>query len=147
MERFGARARRTDDFLDQTLKLVGVVNSGGLADLKASRPVTQRSCLSDIYDQLVGEISSTRADVLADTSPAEMLPLKVKQVSINGHEDGIAPAALGEGYTRRAKAAGDNADVVVVLNTGHVELVSPGSEAWDIEVAALKAMLGVKPAI
>jgi pimeloyl-ACP methyl ester carboxylesterase len=130
--------------MDNPLKLVGVVNSGGLADLKASRPVTQRSCLSDIYDQLVGDISSTRADVLSDTSPAEMLPLKVKQVSINGHEDGIAPAALGEGYTRRAKAAGDNADVVVVLNTGHVELVSPGSEAWDIEVATLKSMLHVK---
>lgn len=130
--------------MDNPLKLVGVVNSGGLADLKASRPVTQRSCLSEIYDQLVGPISSTRANVLADTSPAEMLPLKVRQVSVNGHDDGIAPANLGEGYTRRAKAAGDSADVVVVLNTGHVELVSPGTEAWDIEVATLKDMLGVK---
>lgn len=130
--------------MDNSLKLVGVVNSGGLADLKASRPVTQRSCLSEIYDQLVGPISSTRANVLADTSPAEMLPLKVRQVSVNGHDDGIAPANLGEGYTRRAKAAGDSADVVVVLNTGHVELVSPGTEAWDIEVSTLKDMLGVK---
>lgn len=130
--------------MDNPLKLVGVVNSGGLADLRASRPVTQRECLSDIYDQLVGSISSTRTNVLADTSPAEMLPLKVRQVSVNGHDDGIAPSVLGEGYTRRAKAAGDNADVVVVLNTGHVELVSPGSEAWDIEVSTLKDMLGVK---
>lgn len=127
--------------MDNPLKLVGVVNSGGLADLKASRSVTQRSCLADIYDQLVGDISSTRADVLSDTSPAEMLPLKVRQVSINGHDDVIAPGSLGEGYTRRAKAAGDDADVVVVLNTGHVELVSPGSEAWDMEVATLKSML------
>lgn len=131
--------------MDDPLKLVGVVNSGGLADLKASRPVTQRSCLSDIWDQLVGEISSTRAEVLSDTSPAELLPLKVKQVSINGHDDAIAPASLGEGYTRRARAAGDDADVVVVLNTGHVELVAPGSEAWDIEAATLKDMLGVRP--
>ena len=131
--------------MDDPLKLVGVVNSGGLADLKASRPVTQRSCLSDIWDQLVGEISSTRAEVLSDTSPAELLPLKVKQVSINGHDDAIAPASLGEGYTRRARAAGDDADVVVVLNTGHVGLVAPGSEAWDIEAATLKDMLGVKP--
>jgi acetyl esterase/lipase len=130
--------------MDNPLKLVGVVNSGGLADLKASRSVTQRECLSDIYNELVGSISSTRTNVLADTSPAELMPLKVRQVSVNGHDDGIAPANLGEGYTRRAKAAGDNADVVVVLNTGHVELVSPGSEAWDIEVSTLKSMLGVK---
>ena len=130
--------------MDNPLKLVGVVNSGGLADLKGSRGVTQRSCLSDIYDQLVGDISSTRAEVLSDTSPAEMLPLKVRQVSVNGHNDSIAPPVLGESYTRRARAAGDNADVVVVLNTGHVELVSPGTEVWDIETAALKDMLGVE---
>jgi acetyl esterase/lipase len=130
--------------MEDPLKLVGVVNSGGLADLKASVSVTQRSCLADIYTQLVGDISSTRAEVLSDTSPAEMLPLKVRQVSINGHDDSIAPPLLGEGYTRRAKAAGDSADVVVILNTGHVELVSPGSEAWDMEVATLKSMLGVK---
>ena len=73
-----------------------------------------------------------------------MLPLKVHQVSVNGHDDNIAPPVLGEGYTRRAKAAGDRADVVVVLNTGHVELIAPGSEAWDIEVAALKSMIGVQ---
>lgn len=130
--------------MDNPLKLVGVVNSGGLADLRASRSVTQRECLSEIYDRLVGSISSTRSNVLSDTSPAEMLPMKVRQVSVNGHNDTIAPASLGESYTRRAKAAGDDADVVVVLNTGHVELVSPGSEAWDIEVATLKDMLGVK---
>ena len=129
--------------MDNPLKLVGVVNSGGLADLKASRGVTQRSCLSDIYDQLVGDISSTRAEVLSDTSPAEMLPLKVRQISVNGLDDGIAPPMLGESYTRRARAAGDDADVIVVLNTGHVELVSPGTEVWDIETAALKDMLGV----
>lgn len=131
-------------YMDNPLKLVGVVNSGGLADLKSSIGVTQRSCLADIYSQLVGDISSTRAEVLSDTSPAEMLPLKVRQVSINGHDDNIAPPLLGESYTRRAKAAGDSADVVVLLNTGHVELVSPGSEAWDMEVATLKSMLGVK---
>ena len=129
--------------MDNPLKLVGVINSGGLADLKASRGVAPRSCLSEIYGQLVGDISSTRSDVLSDTSPAEMLPLKVRQISVNGHDDGLAPPVLGESYTRRARAAGDSADVVVVLNTGHVELVSPGTEVWDIETAALKDMLGV----
>lgn len=127
--------------VDNPLKLVGVVSAGGLADLRASRGVTSRACLSDIYNQLVGSISSTRADVLSDTSPAEMLPLRVRQVSVNGHDDVFAPPVLGESYTRRAKAAGDSADVVVLPKTGHVELVAPGSEAWDVEVATLKDML------
>lgn len=124
------------------LKLAGVLSSGGLADLNAARSVTQRSCLADIFDKLVGDISSTRADVLSDTSPAEMLPLKLKQISVNGHEDAVAPASLGEGYTRRARAAGDDAEVFVIANTGHVELVSPGSDAWRTEVTLLRKMTG-----
>lgn len=130
--------------MDNPLKLVGVVNSGGLADLAESRNVTARSCLSDIYDKLVGPISSSRARVLSDTSPAEMLPLGVRQVSVNGHEDGIAPPRLGESIARKARAAGDSAEAQVVLDTGHVELVSPGTKAWDVEVAALKVLLGAK---
>lgn len=127
--------------MDDPLKLTGVVNSGGLADLEASRDVTQRSCLSDIYDQLVGSPTSTRARPLSDTSPAELLPLRVRQLSVNGHKDRIAPAVLGSDWTRKARAAGDNAEVEIVLNTGHVELVAPGTKAWDIQAAALIDML------
>lgn len=127
--------------MDDPLKLTGVVNSGGLADLEASRDVTQRSCLSDIYDQLVGSPTPTRARPLSDTSPAELLPLRVRQLSVNGHKDRIAPAVLGSDWTRKARAAGDNAEVEIVLNTGHVELVAPGTKAWDIQAAALIDML------
>ena len=127
--------------MDNPLKLVGVINSGGLPDLAAARTVTARSCLSDIYPQLVGPISSTRANVLADTSPVELLPLHIRQLSVSGHEDRISPPALGSAWARKARAAGDDASVEIVLDTGHVELVSPGTKAWDIEAAALLDML------
>lgn len=142
-----ARPRLPQDspmHMDAPLKLVGVVNSGGLADLAESKDVTARSCLADIYDKLVGQISSSRALVLSDTSPAEMFPLGVRQVAVNGHEDRIAPPVLGESIARKARAAGDRAEAQVVLNTGHVELVSPGTKAWEVEVAALKDLLGVR---
>lgn len=127
--------------MNNPLKITGVVNSGGLADLKASAPVTQPECLSRIMGKLTGEVSSTRSNVFSDTSPVELLPLGARQVSVNGHRDLIAPQVLGEGYTRKAKAAGDNAEVIVVLNTGHVELVAPGTEAFNTEMAKLKEML------
>lgn len=127
--------------MDDPLKLVGVVNSGGLADLAASRGVTQRSCLDSIFENLVGQSSPTRANVLSDTSPAEMLPLRIPQVSINGHDDRIAPPALGSGWARKARAAGDEARAEIVMDTGHVELVSPGTKAWEIEAAVLQEML------
>ena len=127
--------------MENPLPLVGVVNSGGLADLAGSLRVTDRSCLADIYDKLVGDISPSRANVLSDTSPAELLPLRVRQVSVNGHRDRIAPPVLGENWARRARAAGDNATVEVMLDTGHVELIAPGSKAWEFEAAALASML------
>ena len=128
--------------MDSPLPLVGVVNSGGLADLADSVRVTDRACLADIYNKLVGEISPIRADVLSDTSPAKLLPLRVPQVSVNGHRDRIAPPVLGETWARKARAAGDNASVEVVLDTGHVELIAPGSKAWEIQATALSRMLG-----
>lgn len=128
--------------MDAPLPLVGVVNSGGLADLADSVRVTDRSCLADIYNKLVGEISPIRADVLSDTSPAKLLPLRVPQVSVNGHRDRIAPPVLGETWARKARAAGDNASVEVVLDTGHVELIAPGSKAWEVQATALSRMLG-----
>ncbi len=130
--------------MDNPLKLVGVVNSGGLADLAESRNVTARSCLSDIYDKLVGPISASRALALSDTSPVEMFPLGVRQISVNGHADRIAPPVLGESIARKARAAGDSAEAQVVLHTGHVELISPGAKAWDVEVAALKVLVRTK---
>lgn len=123
------------------LQLVGVVNSGGLADLKASAPVTASDCLASIMDKLTGPFSAARADVLSDTSPAEMLPLGLHQVAVNGDQDRIAPAILGDGYAKRAKAAGDKAEAVVVPSTGHVELVAPGTDAFEREVSILKEML------
>ena len=63
---------------------------------------------------------------------------------MNGHRDRIAPPVLGENWARKARAAGDESTVEVVLDTGHVELVTPGSKAWEIEAAALARMLGLK---
>jgi acetyl esterase/lipase len=127
--------------MDNPLKINAVLNSGGLADLKASAPVTLPDCLASIMGDLTGKPSTTRADVFADTSPAELLPIATRQVSLNGDKDGIAPPSLGEGYTARARAAGDTAETVIVPDTGHVELVSPGTEAFRRETEILKELL------
>ena len=127
--------------MDKPLKIASVLNSGGLADLKASAPVTLPDCLASVMDKLTGPPSASRLDVLSDTSPAEMLPIGVRQISLNGEKDGIAPPMLGEGYTARAKSAGDPAEVVVIPNTGHVELIAPGADAFKRETEILKDML------
>jgi acetyl esterase/lipase len=125
-------------YTPQPLRLVGVVNSGGLADLAASKLITAADCLADIYDVLIGE---PRPEALADTSPAEMLPLGVRQISVNGARDRIAPPALGEGYSAKARTAGDDAAFVCVPEAGHVELIAPGTDAFETQARCLLAML------
>ncbi len=138
------RLAETSPLYDEVpFPIAGVVNTGGLADLEASASVTQAGCLADIMDTLTGAPSEGRANVLSDTSPAELLPIGVRQVSVNGGNDQIAPPVLGQGYTARAAAAGDDASYVEVAETGHVELVAPGTAAFDRQVAILKGMLGI----
>lgn len=115
------------------LQFQGVVVSGGLADLEVSRPVTAPTCLDAIHDQLTGPASPERPDPLSDTSPARLFPVGVAFVSVNGSEDRIAPPMLGDALTRKAQGAGDNASLVVIPATGHVELVSPGTQAFVIQ--------------
>lgn len=128
-------------YSDNPLKLHGVVNSGGLADLDASAPVTFDGCLANILDTLVGTPTDTRPNVFSDTSPVELFPTDTIQVSVNGDQDGIAPPELGKAYTEKAKAAGVKADFRLAAPSGHVELVAPGTVAFDIETQALFEML------
>jgi acetyl esterase/lipase len=120
-------------WVSDPLQFQGVVVSGGLADLEASRPVTSPTCLDAIYDKLTGPASPERPDPLSDTSPARLFPLGVAFVSVNGSEDRIAPPMLGDALTRKAQGAGDSASLVVIAATGHVELVSPGTQAFGIQ--------------
>ncbi|MGB3625429.1 MAG: alpha/beta hydrolase [Henriciella sp.] len=132
-------------YAEDPLPIAGVVNSGGLADLEVSAPVTQPGCLADILEQLVGAPSEGRPDVYSATSPAEMLPIGVRQISVNGAGDRIAPPILGESYTQKAAGAGDEAGVLIVPASGHVELIAPGTDAFQTQTALLKSILGLGP--
>lgn len=124
------------------LPMVGVVNSGGLADLKASEPLTLKSCLADIKNSLTGSASENRPDPLSDTSSDRLLPTGLKIYSVNGERDRIAPPALGDDFTVKAEQAGDEAKAFIIPGEGHVELIAPGSDAFEKQVSLLKEILG-----
>jgi acetyl esterase/lipase len=122
------------------LPLAFVVNSGGLADLEASAPVTAPSCLASVLDQLVG---APREAPFADTSPAELLPFGAFQLVVNTPADRIAPPFLGEAYAARAAAAGDPQRYLEPPFGGHVELVAPGTVAFEMQADALIEFAGL----
>ena len=135
---------------DQALPLSTIVISGGLADLEASAPITLDSCLANILEDLTGQASSDRPNVYADTSPAELLPTATTLLSVNGDRDRIAPPLLGESLTEAALAQGAAARYVESPQSGHVELIAPGTAAFETQAqllleAALAEEAGTDP--
>ncbi|MEO1656649.1 MAG: alpha/beta hydrolase [Pseudomonadota bacterium] len=122
---------------EDPLTLRAVVNSGGLADLEASEPVTLKSCLADVADALTGQPSEQRPNPFSDTSPADLLPPQATIVSVNGAQDRIAPSLLGEAFTALVLAAGGEAQYIEIKGAGHVELIAPGTEAFDTQAKLL----------
>ena len=106
------------------LPIAHVISLGGLPDLEATAASPDNGCGTDVVARLVG---TNRADVYRDTSVPRLFPLGVPQDLVNSHEDTIIPFRFATDYI--AKANGE-AKLHIVANTGHVELVSPGSSAW-----------------
>jgi len=124
------------------LPLVGVVNVGGLADLELSTRVTERSCMGAVLDDLTGPPDETRTDVFADTSPARLLPLGIPTVHLSGDLDRISPPGLATALTDKAILAGDT-DVrpLIVKGNNHVDLIAPGTAAFEAQAEILSQML------
>jgi acetyl esterase/lipase len=123
------------------LPIAGVVSLGGLPDLKADRAAGGAACGAGAVDAMTGSPSASRPDVYADTSPAERLPLGVPEAIVNGSEDPVAPPWLGRAYAQSVRAAGDPVTFVEVPETGHVELIAPGSAAWARAVTLITRMV------
>lgn len=123
------------------LPILSVLNAGGLPDLKASAGVAPASCLASILDKLTGPPSASRPDVFSDTSPAELLPMGVRQISVSGANDPVSPPKLGRAYTEKAEAAKDEAGFIAVPATGQIELIAPGSAAFKREMSVLHELL------
>ena len=106
------------------LPIAHVISLGGLPDLEATAVSPDNGCGTDVVARLVG---TGRTDVYRDTSVPRLFPLGVPQELVNGREDAIIPYRLATDYV--AKAQGE-ARLHTVADTGHVELIAPGSAAW-----------------
>ena len=141
----GSRARLPRSsplFVADPLPVPTVISLGGLADLRNEAALIQSSCDRSTA-QLAGVASAERPDVFADTSPAEMLPAGVRTVLIHGELDTISPLRAGHDYARRAQAAGDEAEVVVLPGGSHYDEVAATSPSWSIVSAQIRKALGM----
>jgi acetyl esterase/lipase len=125
------------------VRIPTVISLGGLADLRNQAALIRCSCERST-EQLAGVPTPARPDVFADTSPAEMLPAGIRTVLIHGEHDDVSPVATGEDYARRARASGDEADVIVLPGGSHYDEVAATSPCWPIVETAIRQALSLK---
>ncbi len=122
---------------EQLVKFKAVVGIGAVSDLAYFAGVGKEACGDDTVVKLVdaakrtsigGTIKSPVPDISApfrDTSPSEMLPLGVTQILIQGALDPLVVPSNGQRYEARAKAKGENIELITLENAGHFELIAP----------------------
>jgi acetyl esterase/lipase len=113
------------------LPVAGVVTLGGIDDLQTYQRVGPEACGGPAtITALVKTGRPPGAKAFADTSPAELLPIGVRQTVISGDLDLIVPPIFGADYAAKAAKAGDKVEAVVIPRTGHFDLIDPLSDGW-----------------
>jgi acetyl esterase/lipase len=90
--------------------------------------------------ELLDGSPSERPDRYAAASPAELLPLGVRQLIIHGVRDEALPIDLSRTYVDAARACGDTVDFVELPRAGHKDFLHPASESHE----ALCAWLAIQ---
>jgi acetyl esterase/lipase len=124
---------------DQAVNFKAVVGIAAIPDLAHFARAGAHACGDDTVARLVDAAARTSAGGAAsspfrDTSPAEMLPLGVRQILIHGVYDGIVPPAIGLRYQTRAKEKGESVELITLENAGHFELIAPWTDAGKVVV-------------
>jgi acetyl esterase/lipase len=117
------------------LSIRAVISLAGIGDLEGQGSVFALSCGGDTIARLVG--ADHRKAPFVDTSPAELLPSSAKVVMVHGVFDSVMPPYTGLAYAEMVRRAGGRAEVVIIPEAGHFDLVIPTTLAWREIVAVL----------
>ncbi len=120
------------------LPVKGVVSLAGVGDL--SPPNLQEIC-GGVIQKLMGGTRAEVPDRYAQGSPLELLPLGVPQILIQGSRDQIVPVESVRDYYEAARKSGDKADLVILQEAGHFEVVMPTTFAWPEVRKAIAASI------
>ncbi len=131
-------------FHPHPLPIRNIISLGGLADLRNEKDLIQASCGRSTL-QLAGAPSASRPDVYADTNAAELMPNGSRTWLVTGALDTISPPRAAHDYARRARAAGDQAEVLILPDASHYDEIAASSPAWKLILPLIRGALGLAP--
>ncbi len=132
-------AKTSDLYTGDPLRLIGVVDLDGPADLKATLPLQQPVCGSPVITNLIGGSPEQRPERYRDASPIELLPLGVPQAFFAGRMFGAQVAP----YEAAVKRAGDVLQTTVNPEATHFVFIDPQSDIWPQVMANIRRLLSI----
>jgi acetyl esterase/lipase len=125
---------------EPVVRPAGVVSQAGVCDLRLSAALGEGSRAAAA---LLDGAPDERPERYALASPAERVPLGVPQGVVHGDRDADVSLAISERYAERARAAGDDAELVVLPGADHFALIDPGTRAWAACLAQLERVVAL----
>ena len=120
------------------LPLTGVVSLAGIPDLVDA---AQRNLCGGAVPELMAGSLETVPEHYAAASPSTHLPLGVPQHLIIGTLDQAVQVEHNAAYVEAARRLGDEVAYTVLPDTGHFEIVTPGTAVWPTVQGAIRALL------
>jgi acetyl esterase/lipase len=120
-----------------SLGLRGVVDLAGPPDLRAGHDLSNAAAGEGAIETLIGADPRGFDAALKDTSPAELLPLGVRQILLFGGLDQVVPAEQGALFRRAAAARGEKVDLRIVAEAQHTDFIAPWTGAWKESLKAI----------
>lgn len=133
--------RPSDTFGMLTPKIKGVVSLAGVSDLLRLDQGQRSAHTHTPITSFIGADPENSADILKKISPVELLPLGVKQILLHGDMDINVPIGVSYLYSKKAAAAGDNVELVVVPLADHFTLLDPKGPFWNKVVTAIDTLM------
>jgi acetyl esterase/lipase len=122
------------------LPIRAAVAIDGPGDLAGFVGFDAQICGQSVVVPLMGGTPAEQPERYAQASPQALLPLGVPQLLISAV---VLTSDKAREYQKLAQAKGDHVDILV-LNTGHFEIIAPGQKVWS-EIKALIVKQALDP--
>lgn len=116
-------------FTGKPLPLRAAISLAGVSDLRRG---WEMGLGGGAVEKLIGGTRDEMLARFATSSPAELLPLGVKQILIHGTADDRVPYEISQSYQSLAASRGDDATLITLPDAGHFGVIDPTSKEFAI---------------
>jgi acetyl esterase/lipase len=113
-------------------KRVGIAAAVGLAPVADLAWAYEHRCGKGAVEDFLGGSPKEHPGRYRQASPAERLPLGVRQLILHGTPDEDVPVEISRRYASAAVAAGDDLRFMELPDTSHMDFVDPASRATAV---------------